>query len=528
LSVKLSTFCFRSAIALAALAIAFSPRVIAQSTPLTVISKDARRTLPTTTIGDQEFIALDDVAAMFQLSVREDGLGITATYKGRTIVLTPDQPLASVSGRLVSLPAAPRRTTTRRWLVPDEFLRAFALVYDAKIDLRKPSHLVVVGDLRVPRIQVQFEPGAGQVPSTSSGQAPGARLTIDATPRTLSAVTKDGDHLAVKFDADALDLATGVAFPPQGLVQSMRFVDATTLAFDLGPRFASFKTTTTSAEAAARLVIEIAAQPQAPETATSTQQPPPPPPAVPLPELGALLPNAANFTSIRTVAIDPGHGGNDEGAKSGDGVKEKDLTLAVARKVKAALESRMGLRVLMTRDDDSAVSIDNRTAAANNGKADLLISLHANASLRPAVAGASISTASFDLQSELSARALASERVPAAGGSSREIEFVPWQVAQIPHLRHSNALAQILEQQFRGRIPLAARAVESAPLRVLESANMPAVLIEMGYLTNAPQAKLLGGTEFQNALVQALFDAVVRFRDALDDEHREGGTRGAR
>jgi N-acetylmuramoyl-L-alanine amidase len=519
LSFRLSTLHFPPAPLALAIALVLAPSVAGQSSaPLTVLSREGRRSLATTTVGDQEFIALDDVAAMFQLSVREDGLGITATYKGRTIVLTPDQPLASVSGRLVSLPAAPRRTTTRRWLVPDEFLRALALVYDAKIDLRKPSHLVVVGDLRVPRIQVQFDPGAGQV----------ARLTIDATPRTLNAVTKDGDHLAVKFDADALDLAAGVAFPPQGLVQSMRFVDATTLAFDVGPRFASFKTTTTSAEAAARLVIEIAAQPQAPETATSAQQPAPPPPAVPLPELGALLPNAANFTSIRTVAIDPGHGGDDEGAKSGDGVKEKDLTLAVARKVKAALESRMGLRVLMTRDDDRAVSIDNRTAAANNGKADLLISLHANASLRPAVAGASISTASFDLQSELSARALASERVPAAGGGSREIEFVPWQVAQIPHLRHSNALAAILEQQFRGRIPLAARAVESAPLRVLESANMPAVLIEMGYLTNAPQAKLLGGTEFQNALVQALFDAVVRFRDALDDEHREGGTRGAR
>ncbi len=62
---------------------------------------------------------------------------------------------------------------------------------------------------------------------------------------------------------------------------------------------------------------------------------------------------------------------------------------------------------------------------------------------------------------------------------------------------------------------------------MLESANMPAVLIEMGYLTNADQARLLAGAEFQNTLVQALFDAVVRFRDALDDEHREGPARGA-
>ena len=79
----------------------------------------------------------------------------------------------------------------------------------------------------------------------------------------------------------------------------------------------------------------------------------------------------------------------------------------------------------------------------------------------------------------------------------------------------------ILEQQFRDRVPLATQAIDRAPLRVLESANMPAVLIEMGYLTNADQEKLLAGDAFQNAMVQALFDAVVQFRDALIG----GGTR---
>jgi N-acetylmuramoyl-L-alanine amidase len=501
-----------------ALAVIFAPGVIAQSTPLTVLSKEGRRALATTVVGDQEFVALDDVAAMFQLSVREDGIGaITATYKGRTIVLTPDQPLASVSGRLVSLPAPPRRSATRRWLVPDEFIRALTLVYDQKLDLRKSSHLILVGDLRVPRVQVRYDP------STGSGQAAG-RLTIDATPPTPGTVAREGDRLTVKFDADAIDLVTtGVQFPPQGVIQSVRVADPATLTFDLGPRFGTFKATNASADTSSRLLIDVAAQV---ETTTPAQAPAPP--AAPLPDLGSLLPGAANFTSIRTIAIDPGHGGDDEGAKSGDGAKEKDLALAVARKLKAAVESRMGVRVLLTRDDDRAVSIDDRTAVANNGKADLFISLHANASLRPAVAGATIAIASFDAQSQSSARELAPERVPAAGGGSRQIEFVPWQVAQIPHLRQSTALAMILEQQFHGRIPVAARAIESAPFRVLESANMPAVLIEMGYLTNVDQARLLAGAEFQATLVQALFDAVVRFRDALDDEHRESPARGGR
>jgi hypothetical protein len=86
-------------------------------TPITVLSKDGRRTLAITLVNDQEFVAVDDLAAMFQLAVREDALGaLTIAAKDKTIVLT-DQALASVAGRLVSLPAPPARAG-RRWLVP--------------------------------------------------------------------------------------------------------------------------------------------------------------------------------------------------------------------------------------------------------------------------------------------------------------------------------------------------------------------------------------------------------------------------
>jgi N-acetylmuramoyl-L-alanine amidase len=75
--------------------------------------------------------------------------------------------------------------------------------------------------------------------------------------------------------------------------------------------------------------------------------------------------------------------------------------------------------------------------------------------------------------------------------------------------------ATILEERLRDRVPLAPQPVESAPLAVIESANMPAVLVDIGFLTNPAQEKLLAGNEFQNELVQAMTDAVVRFRDAL-------------
>ena len=453
-------------------------------------------------VGDQEFVGLDDLVAMFQLTLREDALGaITVSYKGKTIVLTPDQALASVSGRLVSLPAPPSRNG-RRWLVPEEFIsRALALIYDQRLDLRKPSHLLVVGDVRVPRLALRYE----------SVAANAGRLTIDATPRTQSTVTQEGDHLTVKFDADALDAPNPLlpAPPAPSLVTGVRFVDATTLAVDLGPRFAGFRSTSQPTDTTLRLVLDILAQAQTETAAPPTPaQPQPGPPEIP-PAFGQ------GSSLIHTIAVDAGHGGDDEGVRTADGVKEKDLALAIARRVRAIVEARLGLRVLLTRDDDRNVPMDERASLANNNKADLFISLHANGSMRPATSGAAIYCAAFDKDAAQTAAAGGTERLPTFGGGQRDIEMVPWDLAQTRHLGQSEAFAELLQQQFRDHVPLASRPIDRAPLRVLESANMPAVLIELGYLTNPEQAKLLTGDGFQNTAAQAIFDAIVRFRDTL-------------
>jgi N-acetylmuramoyl-L-alanine amidase len=510
----------RAVIALFVVFTAFglSDSLLSQSPGLTVLSKEGRRTLATTAINEQDYVALDDLAAMFQLAVREDALGVTVSYKGKTIVLTPDQALASVSGRLVALPAPPVRgpAPARRWLVPTDFIsRALTLVYDVKLDLRKPSRLLIAGDVRVPRLQIRYEAAGAAV-----------RLTIDATPRAASAVTQDGDHINIKFDADSLDIpAAGLPIPApiasQDVIKSARQLDATTIAVDAGPRFGGFKASSLPLDNAARLVIDFT--PAAPAPSSDAAPSPPPVAAGPPPDLATLTQPPP---SIRTIAIDPGHGGDEEGAKGAGGTKEKDVTLAVARRIRAAIEARLGIRVLLTRDDDRRVAIDDRTAIANNSKSDLFISLHANASLRPALAGATIYSAVFAPNAGQAARAaMTTDRVQAIGGGSRDIEFVPWDFAQTAHVGESDALAKLLEAQFRDRVPLAARAVESAPLRVLESANMPAVLIELGYLTNPAQEKQLAGAEFQNVVVQAVLDAIIRFRDLLDQQRNQGGFR---
>ena len=488
--------------ATAAFLIALATALSSQPAPppsLSLLARDGRRALPLVLVADQEFVALDDLASAFQLTVREESLGaVTVSYKGKTIVLTPDQALASVSGRLVSLPAPPSRNG-RRWLVPVEFIsRALSLIYDALLDLRKPSRLLVIGDLRVPLLTVRYD---------SLGAA--GRLTIDATPRATATVTQDAEHLTIKFDADALDVPNPPLPAPgaPGLLLGVRVVDATTLAVDLGPRFAGFRATSQPSDTAMRVVIDLVAAQTDAGIPTGAAPAPQPTPELP-PSFGQT------GSTFRTIALDPGHGGDDEGAKSAAGAKEKDLTLAIARRIKGVIESRLGLRVLLTRDDDRSVPVDERTSAANNNKADLFVSLHVNGSLRPSASGASIYVAAFD-RDAAQASAGGAERLPAFGGGSREIELVPWDLAQTRHLDQSAAFADLLQQAMRDHVPMAARPVDKAPLRVLESANMPAVLVELGYLTNPDQAKVLGSDAFQNAVVQALFDAIVKFRDTL-------------
>lgn len=464
---------------------------------LTLISRDSRRQLPVVSTAGQDMVALDDLAATFQASLRDDAGAITLTYRGRTVALTPEQTMASVAGRVISLPVPPTRIGGR-WHVPVEFIpRALAGVYDQRLELRRASRLVIVGDLRVPRLLMRQEPAG-----------PGARISIESLPRTASTVTQEGNRLLVRFEADALD----VALPSNqiaGLIQGVQLVEPVTIAIELGARFGSFRTATQVTDAAIMLIVDLLpaqeAAPATPPTITQTDPVTLPPSSPTLPPIDAL------GTRFRTVTIDPGHGGDDIGVIGAKGLEEKAVTLAVARRLRAALEGRLGVRILMTRDDDRQVSIAERTALANNNKADLFISLHANGSARPTLAGAIVHTASF-AEEALDPSILSPVQLPAFGGGLRDIELVPWNLAQARHRDKSETLAHLLVETFTNRVPLTPEPLAAAPFRVLQSANMPAVLIELGFLTNPEQEARLAAADFQNTLAQSILDAIIRFK----------------
>jgi N-acetylmuramoyl-L-alanine amidase len=190
--------------------------------------------------------------------------------------------------------------------------------------------------------------------------------------------------------------------------------------------------------------------------------------------------------------------------------------------LKAAFEARLGVRVILTRDSDTGVGLDQRAAVANNNKADVFISLHANASVRPSASGVEVFYLSLDEYGEEALRAAATppQSVPVFGGGTRDIDVLPWRLAQARHIQQSATLARAVETALRARVPMSPRALQQAPFRVLVGANMPAVLVEMGFMTNPTQEKQLASDEYQNAVAQSLVDAVIQFRDA-----RAGGTR---
>jgi N-acetylmuramoyl-L-alanine amidase len=449
-------------------------------------------------MAGQEMFALDDLAALFSVVVREDAAagGLTVTAGTQTIALSPGQSLASVSGRLISLPSAPVRDG-RAWYVPVDFVpRALSPALGTRIELRKPSRLILVGDIRAPRVVGRIEP---------LGSA--ARLTLDVAPATPHTVSQDGSRLLVRFDADMLDAALPTATAPDFIANVRPGDGPASLAIDLGPRFATFRATDSPGDrGAARIVIDVVG---------TTEAAAPAPGAPPVPEMPPLI-DLAPAGTLRVIVIDAGHGGSEEGAKGPAGTLEKNVTIAVARRLKGTLEGRLGVRVILTREGDTTMGLDERAALANNNKADLFISLHANASLRPGVTGAEVFYLSLGEYGDAAERAARgdSDPIPVFGGGSRDIELIPWEMAQARYIRESAALAQGIETSLRARVPMSPRAIQQAPFRVLVGANMPAVLVEMGFITNAAQEKQLQTDEFQNLIAQALFESITRFRDA--------------
>jgi N-acetylmuramoyl-L-alanine amidase len=373
---------------------------------------------------------------------------------------------------------------------------------------------VVVGDVRLPRVSAVI---------ASAG--PPTRAEVEIAPAAPAVVATEPGRLLVRIDADGLDLSTLPA--GAGLIERIRPGDQpNTVMVLLGDAAGQARASVATSNNVTRVVIEV--------PAASESRAPSPDPRVPSaesrpPNAESRAPNSDPRISTpgsrawQTIAIDPGHGGDDVGVRGARGVEEKQLTLDMARRLRAMVEARLGLRVILTREDDRSLSLDERAAVANNGKANLLISLHVNGSRGPASSGAEVFHLQLDRESAEVVRAATSEGIvlPSLGGGQRRLDLIPWDLAQARYLDDSARLAEVLQEELqRQQVPMSEHPLRQAPLRLLAAANMPAALVEVAYLTNPQQEARLGTDEFKAAIAQAIFTGIVRFRAWSEEPRR--------
>jgi N-acetylmuramoyl-L-alanine amidase len=210
--------------------------------------------------------------------------------------------------------------------------------------------------------------------------------------------------------------------------------------------------------------------------------------------------------------IDPGHGGDDIGARSGSGLMEKDVTLSVARRLARLLETK-GYRVRLTRDGDQNRALTDRTALANRLDALAFVSLHANAFAAASVSGAETYYMSIDEASDADAAAIAD--LENRSGGSREdrtpLDLILWDLAQAEVLNESADLALKVQQSLNGRLGARDRGVRQAPFVVLTGATMPAILVEVGFLSNSSEADRLAQPDHQQRVAEAIASGIEEF-----------------
>ena len=241
--------------------------------------------------------------------------------------------------------------------------------------------------------------------------------------------------------------------------------------------------------------------------------------------LAPLSPRAAERPA--RIVVDPGHGGNKEGAVSPKGLQEKDIALQIARRVRSHLEQDLGAQVLMTRDEDLSLPLPERVDFSNRQRPDLFLSIHCNAMptkrTRARVQG--VETYFMSANASNSAARAAADRENAEAPSTRQarqdstLALILEDLARTETHQDSSRLAYAIHPKLISATGGLDRGVLQAPFYVLNGVDAPAVLIEVGYLSHPEEGSRLGRSDYQETLATAIvagvrsFLAEVRQRD---------------
>jgi N-acetylmuramoyl-L-alanine amidase len=221
---------------------------------------------------------------------------------------------------------------------------------------------------------------------------------------------------------------------------------------------------------------------------------------------------------IGRIVVDAGHGGHDSGTLGPGGVQEKDVVLDVALRLGKLLRQRMGADVVYTRDDDTFVPLEQRTAIANKAQADLFISVHANSSSDPTARG--VETYYLNFTTSPDALEVAARENAVSDESIHELSGLVKKITLKDKIDESREFAADVDTSLyagleRGNPGLRDRGVKKAPFVVLIGANMPSILAEISFLTNSEDAAQLRDPQYRERIAEALYRGVAKYVNGL-------------
>jgi N-acetylmuramoyl-L-alanine amidase len=241
----------------------------------------------------------------------------------------------------------------------------------------------------------------------------------------------------------------------------------------------------------------------------------------PLPVPGPALPPALGAPDAKRliiVAVDAGHGGEDPGARGRGGTNEKDVTLAIAQKLKARIDQEPGMRAILTRDGDYFVPLHMRVEKARRVKADLFVSIHADAWVRPDANGSSVFALSENGASSAAARWLAKRENDAdliggvnLQGKDQYLAMTLADLSLTAQINDSLKLGRAVLDELGGINNLHKPHVEQAGFAVLKAPNIPSILVETAFISNPQEERKLKSDAYQEQMADAVFTGIKRY-----------------
>jgi len=228
---------------------------------------------------------------------------------------------------------------------------------------------------------------------------------------------------------------------------------------------------------------------------------------------------------IGRIVIDPGHGGHDTGTIGPNGLEEKDLVLDVGRRLGKLLDTRLGAEVVYTRKDDTFIPLETRTAIANQQRADLFISIHANSSRDSAARG--VETYYLNFTSSPEALEVAARENAVSEKSIYELQDLVKKIALKEKIEESREFAGNVQESLHSGLAAKSpairnRGVKKAPFIVLIGANMPSILAEISFVSNPTDEHRLETSEYRQRIAESLYRGIAKYVDGLSGVRMAG------